>query len=349
MVRGLLVLGVGVLLTLTILVFAALFARCKAPLLWKWLKDLIIPLVTPVAVLLMGSLFAIQSEQRAHSERQASEQRNEAERRESEQRALIERQTSIMREMMASGDRRDTSSLIAVDTQLRMHLQRYENCRQENKETKFDEEAAFFFYGMHRAALINLHATKGNIVFPRLWMEDAFEDTATHVVTLFLGGDERDPAVSPEAEAVIYEYFGTAPEAGRVVGEHAGHLGARPLLLHFHQLLENKQNLSDRIAANEVKILKREFRKFQEQLKNQEIREEVILALVAMNDLVGYAYNSLFAKWYGVDLKEIPTAPPCDLPLELFSASQTEVSKEEQAVHQEAWKLMGKVCGWKCK
>ena len=282
------------------------------PKAWHWLTDFAIPLATPVIVGLLGILFAIKSDIR---------QREEAER---------QRQTSVMRELIISQDRADTSFLLAIDAQLSHHLHRYhEGAR------GFNEEAAFFFYGMHRAALVNLRATEGNLVFPRLWMEDTFANLANHVGEVIVGAtEEGELTFSPEGEAVMYQYFGTRSSSNRKEGERDRQADTGPLLFQFHCLLHDIINPTDPAAVAEKEALRREFGIFRTRLDAKKVAPtEVINTIFAMDALRVYAYNNTFASWYETHPKPIPQVPPLNPPKD-FAPDHSEQNR------QIAWKLI---------
>lgn len=307
-------LAAPLLISVVMLIAKLIRAKEPTPTKWDWLKDFLIPLITPFLVVALGFWFAIQSDKR---------QREESER---------QRQASAMRDLIVSQDRADTSFLLAVDTQLSNHFHRYLLAKKGDKSAAFDEEAAFFFYGMHRASLINLHATEGNIVFPRLWMEETFENLANHVVETILGGTELDPALAPIGQAAIYEYFGRRSESNPA--ERTKHSGAGPSLFRFHCLLHDIVTSADPAATLEADALKEEFRNFQERLHSGKLDpSEVINTLFAMDALDVYAYNNTFADWYGTHPQPIPRNPPPDPPAG-FSESTPKDMREK------IWKLI---------
>lgn len=300
------------------LVTAVKRAGRPIPRAWHWLRDLVIPLTTPVVVVLLGIFFALQSDKR---------QRAEAER---------QRQTSVMRDLIISQDRAETSSLLAIDARLSDHLHRYHlGARGSN------EEAAFFFYGMHRAALVNLQAREGNLVFPRLWMEEAFATLANRVVEIILGGTPRDLAFSPEGEAVMYHYFGTHSGSNRKEGELERHSDTGPLLFQFHCLLHDITNPTDPVAVAEKEALKKEFGRFQARLDAKEFTpEKVINTIFAMDVLRAYAYNNTFATWYDSHPEPIPQIPPINPPKDFGLGHPTKD-------RDDAWNLIREASGAK--
>src|SRR5207302_2817701 len=138
-----------------------------------------------------------------------------------------------------------------------------------------------------------------------------------------------------KVEAVIYEYFGTAAETEHPVSEHTKILGAAPLLLHFHQLL-NEKNPADPVAAEEIQALKDAFNNLHERLKDEKITpQELNTAFIAMEGIVVYAYNNLFANWYGTASRKIPETPPCEAPAEFLTAFNK--NPEQQETRTKAW------------
>jgi hypothetical protein len=259
--------------------------------LWRYLKDLAVPLVIPTLAVIITVWFTKQSERR---------QRAEAE---------SDKQTAIMREVMVSKDRNFISYIIAVDSQLIGHLLRSTNSQPDS----FDAEAAFFFFGLHRAALINLEASKGNLVFPRVWIEEAFHEMAKNVVTNILGADENSPQVSAIGEAVMYKYFGSANNDDSGSSGKDEHSRSGPLLIDFHRLLaETNPIRSSPKDAEDLKVLSEELGKFRERLKNKKMVNELIEDLLIMDALVYYSYNSVFGNWYNLPKhlrEEMPSVP----------------------------------------
>ena len=256
------------------------------PTRWSFLKDLLVPSLAPLAVAVLGIVFAYQ---------QGKQQAAEAER---------QQQRSAIRDAMFSQDRADASYLIAVDAQLATHLVRY-IALTNNPSRDFDEEGIFFYYGLHRAKLSNLSAAKGGLVFPREWISDAFNRFADSVITNILGGVETDPNVSALGEAVMYRYFGAAASDSRETK-------SGPLLMEFHEFLA-QTNRSD----PEERALCEEFARFKDRLETGGIRTNQLLDdISAMIGLVGFSYNDLFAEW--TTTEEAPAAPEPSRPPRRF-------------------------------
>jgi hypothetical protein len=152
---------------------------------------------------------------------------------------------TILRQMMTSRNGPDVAFFTAVGEQLTTHLQHWAKLRQEidlrkdaTEETKnamreeavFDEEAINFFYGMFRAARIDFLATKGYVLYPRIWMEVAFERLTQHVNDRFLGASEQDWQVSAQEQAALYQYFGASKAMYSASSRH-GTLTGRTCLI----------------------------------------------------------------------------------------------------------------------
>jgi hypothetical protein len=283
---------VGLILLAVILI--GIFHKSKSTE-YDYIRDVIVPVTTPAVIALIGLILTLQSEQR---------QRLEAELQQQQQRA--DQQVTVMREIMVSQDRRDVSSLIAIDMQMAVHVRRLQvNDPITDPYTNFDEEAVFYFFGLHQTELVNVWASKGNLTFPRLWMANAFEAVIENVVTNILGADYMDPRLDPKVEAVMYKYFG---------GTFAGSDGAKmtPLLMDFHALLENDKNTI--LTAEERETLIAAFHRFQDRLHKKEIKEDdLINDLFAADGLVEYSYVGIFSDWYKLPqyaAEYIPPEPP---------------------------------------
>src|SRR6266404_7199189 len=281
-----------------------------------------------------------------------------------------------MRELMISQDRRDTAYLLSLDLELNIHLNRYIDLKKETPErnTGFEEEAAFFFYSKHRAALVNLRSTEGNLAFHRLWMDNAFEQLAIHVVECVLGGvSEKDPSVSAEGESATYKLFGARTHSASETNDAEKRLGGHAMVLaDFDALIHDRSGSFDP-QDEDVKRIKTEFTGFQDRLHNGDKqpptvpyinKEELLKSLLATQGLVAYSYHNLFAVWYNLSTKEIPTHVK-DLPTakapELFLESawhdfkpspptgftgdwEEQRKKDWQEKRLEAWKLVLKFC-----
>ena len=91
---ALLILSAVLGLAMVTVVLVGRFSKNKATT--TWLKNFVIPVFTPLAVGTFGALLALQGQERAEAERQQS----------------------AMREIMVSGDRQVTSSLLSVDREI---------------------------------------------------------------------------------------------------------------------------------------------------------------------------------------------------------------------------------------
>src|SRR5581483_221368 len=247
-------------------------------------KDVLVPVSTPLVVAMIGVVFTLQSEDQQKADQQ----------------------TAVMREVMVSQDRHDTAFLVAIDTQLAAHLRRLQADKPiTDLYTNFDEQAVFFFYGLHRSQIVNVWAAKGNLTFPRLWIADAFQMVADSLVENILGTEETDPRLDPKAEAVMYKYFGaTAADSSGTK--------TTPLLIDFSALLDGKADA--RLTKEETEVLVNEFHLFQDRLHKKQIdQDELITDLFAADGLVEYSHTSIFADWYKMPeyaADKIPAKPP---------------------------------------
>lgn len=270
-----------------------------------WLKDIFVPVMTSLVVALVGIGFALESARRQRVDTEA------------------DRQTSLMRDLMISQDRRETAQLFALHLNLNIHLHRYIQMKKEQQpdenRIRFEEEAIFFFYSKHRAALVNLRSSKGNLVFRRVWMENIFEQLAIHIVEIILGAGEREPKVSAEGESATYKLFGArAPAASETNDEPRRLSGGNLVLADFDRLI-NGQSTSG-FQDPDVRRIRIEFEGFQERLHNGDKqppvdpyidKAELIRSILAMQGLVAYSYQNLLSVWYGLEEHEIPTDAKC--------------------------------------
>jgi hypothetical protein len=207
-----------------------------------------------------------------------------------------------MKEIISSRDRQEAAFLLTVDTELMAHVMRYQTTDSPGRD--FDAEAIFFFYGLHRADLVNLSASKGVLLFPRLWIQDAFFTLAEHIVTNVLGAGEFDQAISPQSEAVIYKYFTQTPNDTKEK--------ATPLLIDFHAFCVHGK--SPLLSTDEAEVLKAEFLRFKDRLAQNKIDTDHLNDdVLAMNGLFDYSFNYMFADWYRLPKNvrsEIPAGQP---------------------------------------
>lgn len=276
----------------------------------EYMKDIVVPLVGPSLLTLLVAWLGYQAEIR-HAEDVANQRKLAAEDAEVHREIArtemeSQRQLEMMRGVVLASDRREASYLIAVDWQLARHLLRLKAIEKSSRKDlprEFDEEAAFYFFGLHRRALTDLYANKGNLAFPRLWMEEAFQVSATNMIHNILGADEMDLSVSTLGEAAMYKYFAGQKQDASPSGE---------LLFDFHCRIN--QNPSDAVAELDV-VLRQEFVVFRERLRAGQIKlDEIILDLYVLNGITAYAYNSVLSDWYQLP-PEHKTAIP-SLPLD---------------------------------
>lgn len=285
-------------LAVTAYLLALPIGRRSAPDHWQWLKDWVAPLTTALVILLLGAFLQI-----AASERQATAER-------------LEREAAVMREVMTSQDRRDIAHVVAAAKQLSIRLQRCSQIRgmaaggrsskvgpvkaqaglrrtAVTKEQNFDLVAAYFFFSMIRAADVDLEATQGSVSFRRVWMEDRFHRLIHELVEHVLGGETRAVSIPAQEEAAQYRYF----------GRHSV-----PVLWDFYGVIKAKGNHS---AAPEAHALRRGYERFRERLFDGSIRVgKVDSTYRAMDGLWAYAWNDVFADWYGRKRDVLPDSVP---------------------------------------
>jgi hypothetical protein len=275
-----------------------------------------------------------------------------------------ERKAAILREMMTTRNGPDVASFTAIGYQLTVHLQRYKRFLKEADESRmvdrerknldekalFDEKAIYFFYGMFRVARADFLATKGYVLYPRLWMEVAFDRLTSHVINRLMCMDERELQASPEEEAALYRYFG----ASRAMYSSSRNSNLRvPDLSEFAHLVGKQEALMAPTTPDDDAMygaLRTGFTAFQDRLRSGCIKpDEIIAALEAIEGLDDYAFNTLFSKWYGKFQKaevalDLPKAAPSEFlpyPLERFEP-QREVPTWD-VERQKAWKEIDEV------
>ncbi len=296
-----LLLMVSLVASIGILFWLIRYGRQKTPNTTAFIKDVLVPVSTPLMVAVVGIIFTLQSSEQLRQDAAKTEKQQQ-----------LDKEATVMRDLVVSQERRDIAYLTAVDTEMLIHLTRYGKSAQEDFKA-FDEEAIFYFYGLHRAELVNLAASRGEFTFSRLWIEYAFQALADDVVTQVLGATETDPAVSPLGEAVIYKYFHNSPVGDNQNGETTS------LLADFHDLLGGARN--SRLTEDQAVILKKEFQNYQTRLKNGQLKtRELIYDIYGMTVLDVYCYNNIFAEWYGVKQADIPTLMPSDPPPEFLAS-----------------------------
>jgi hypothetical protein len=275
--------------------------------------------------------------------------------------AIAENQgkSTILREMVTKGNGPDVAFFTAVGERLTVHLQHYEKLREaqagdaggEEMERKmlFDERAIYFYYGMFRVAVVDFLATKGFVLYPRVWMEEAFEGLTNHVVDHFIGCKERMDDF-PEEQAALYRYFGASKAT-----YHAGSKRPDepiPDLFQFSLMLaDTRDSVAEKSPYYPPQVieLQKGFQRFQRRLHARTIvSKEIIVTFEAMIGLDDYAFNTLFSTWYGqfetaVSVKICPEHPRDFLPYPLrnFEPSAPEQEKVEWAQERNrAWTLV---------
>ena len=301
----------AILLVLLCWIGFAIYIAKAEPLLSikrEWLKDFIAPLITPAALGLAALIFQIVSEAQKDKE------------------AKLQRETDVMRQITTSNDRRDISHQVAVAKQLTIHLNRDWDRRHPNKATTnsipapkypdpedFDQIAAYFFYGLFRVSDVDLEASKGGLLFQRVWKEEAFHKI-THQIIYDISGSsvhgDLNLSVSAKEEAAIYKYFGNNAQEG-----------SGPTLFDFY--LKITSTNADTKSPELIDSLRVGFQKFQVRLTNDYIdRTNVVNCLAVLDDLSVYSFNNIFAEWYGRTEDDLgkkdhsadvfPVAPPCN-------------------------------------
>jgi len=280
----------------------------KQPRSWyEIFKDFLSPIILAVLASLLAFVFAnkLGQQQQVSSEIQSKEM--------------------VLRDMMTKSNGPDVAFFTAVGERLTVHLQRYKELRQKieqgnateemERAADFDQKAIYFFYGMYRVAVVDFLATKGFVLYPRIWMEEAFEGLNHGIVEEFMGTQERIN-LHPEEEAALYRYFGAMKATYHTGSKRADE--SSPDLFEFTLILTNTPSSptpSD-TPSNQyyhdsmVNELKKGFSRFQTQLQNNKIDfERIILAVEAMIGLDDYAFNTLFPQWY----QQFKISPPVEL------------------------------------
>jgi hypothetical protein len=258
---------------------------------------------------------------------------------------------AILREHMTTQNGPDVAFFTAIGDRLTVHLQRYKKHRAKGQASgnlpgyldanaQFDEQAIYFFYGMFRVALVDFFATKGFVLYPRIWMEQAFEGLSNHVVEHFNDGKESELKSDPEEQAALYRYFGASKAMYHTTSSRDAE--SIPDLSQFHSLLEKEPQL------------KTGFANFQKRLRNGAIQpDEMIRTFEAIVGLDDYAFNTLFTKWYRqFGGEEPPTILPkklmCDppnaflpYPLPNFEATNPQRKDDEwKDERKKAWTMI---------
>jgi hypothetical protein len=225
---------------------------------------------------------------------------------------------AALREMMTTRSGPDVAFFTAVGSQMTIHLRRYERFfaaqkagkvdKQADEAAAFEKKAIYFFYGMYRVAIIDFSATKGYVLYPRIWMEQAFEGLRNGFVDQF--APEADDIAHPEEEAALYRYFG-AMKATYHAGSKRADEGY-PDLFEFTSFLDKTpiaQGSNSYFVAM-VTSLREGFSRFEKRLGGDEFRpHDAILGVEAMIGLNDYAFNAVFSKWY----RQFDPEPPTEL------------------------------------
>ena len=270
-----------------------------------------------------------------------------------------QRKAAILRDIMTTRDGPDVAFFTAVGERLTVHLRRYEKFSRSQdhsnvgedaeKAALFDERAIYFFYGMYRVAWTDFVATKGYVLYPRVWMEEAFLRVTKNVIKDFMCSKEDDLSASAVEQAALYHYFG----ASRATYHSGSRSPEEPVsdLFKFNHMLEDAETCGG-AKPYEAELLKG-FHNFQERLKKGCIQpEQIITSFEAIEGLDDYAFNTLFSDWYKQfgsddDLPvEVPNEPPEDFlpyPLDNFifkSDVPAQKKKEWEAERQKAWEAI---------
>jgi hypothetical protein len=279
----------GFVLIVLISVLVAAWRHRAEPADFVFIKDAVVPVSIPVVVVIVGFVFTYQSEKQ-----QEAEQR-----------------TAAMREFFISQERRDLSFLAAVDRQLAIHLIRFREDKNDDYKA-FDEEAIFFFYGLHREELVNLSASKGRVVFPRPWIGEAFSRLERDTKEV-LGTNDFDTNISPEGEAVMYKYFGNTS-----VDDSKSSV-ATPLLIDFHTYIAKTNALKSTPGKDDD--LNTEFQNFKGRFEKIDATDTMKLVedISGMKGLILYCERDILGDWYDESNGfEIPPKMPTDAPEEFM-------------------------------
>jgi hypothetical protein len=272
-----------------------------------------------------------------------------------------QRKAAILRDMMTTRNGPDVSFFTAVGERLRVHLKRFEKFEAARKEREpsqkekddalFNERAIYFFYGMFRVARMDFLATKGYVLYPRVWMEQAFDRMSEDVIKDFMCYDEDDLRIPPTEEAALYHYFGAS--------RATYHTGTKrpddpiPDLFDFNSQLTEAERLdSARQAIKDPHFAEvyKGFKDFQKRLHASDSYihpEEIMRTFEAMIGLDDYAFNTLFSNWYDQFRSTPPTtnlpecAPDDFMPfmLDTFEPNSNEPGEWEME-RQKAWKII---------
>jgi hypothetical protein len=259
--------------------------------------------------------------------------------------------------MMTTRNGPDVAFFTAVGEQLTVHMRRYEKFQNAPDKTIFgkdwerkaifDERAIYFFYGMFRVARTDFLATKGYVLYPRIWMEEAFARITDSVIKDYMCCEEDAPKASPIEQAALYHYFGASKAM-----YHAGSKAADeplPDLFQFSQMLDDAGKPG---APAYVVELSKGFQDFENRLRSGCIdRREIITSFEAIVGLDDYAFNTLFSEWYqqfraNPPTTQLPSEPPLEfLPYTLDTfESESDIpdqkKKEWCEERQRAWQII---------
>jgi hypothetical protein len=301
----------------------------------RWLKDIVVPLVTPIVVVLLGVGFGLISENQKARDHDS------------------QKKAELLREVVASKDRPATASLTAIGTKLILSLNRRARIlelisdkstseykrRELADQERFEDRAAYFFFGMFHASLINFQTrSMGYQLYPRLWMREAFRRLGDRVDELVLGAEESSPEVSGIEESALYANFGAAAARYKNYSEIAR--APTNVLFDFNLMLD-KSKKSDLEEA-----LSRGYESFKKRLATSTLNagnfKQLKLTIAALIALDEYAFNKLFAAWdlgsdkpsevdcFSPEIKALmPQKQPCDyLPYPLRGWGGQDIRKE---------------------
>jgi hypothetical protein len=270
-----------------------------------------------------------------------------------------QRKAAILQDMMTTRNGPDVAFFTAVGDRLTIHLRRYEIYRDARSDPNlakqyesmelFDERAIYFFYGMFRVARVDFLATKGYVLYPRVWMEEAFARITESVINEFAGSAENTLDVSPIEQAALYHYFGASNATYHTGSKRAD--TSFPDVFEFNRLLTAAEQ--SKPPEPHIGELLKAFQNFQRRLRDKPIdSKRLITSFEAIIGLDDYAFNTLFSEWYKQVRSEpppvahLPKAPPEDFlsyPLDSFkfkSANSTDRTNEWGEERKRAWQII---------
>src|SRR4051812_37544139 len=266
-------------------------------------KVIVMPLATPALVALLGALvFSYFTE--AHYDN--------------------DKKVELLRGVLASSDRPDIAFLTAVGDHLVLHLKRWERIRKSPNAKDlesakiFEERAVYFFYGMFHAALVDFRASKGYQLYPRLWMEEAFDRLADQVDRLASDQPNLHLGTVGKEEAALYKYFGAAAGTFKNITDRSGEPAKSAVLFDFNLMLDSVVKRPD-LPQDKYQIpfedeLRSGCTSFQARLNHRQVSdpidvEKLELTIVAITALDDYAFNKLFGVWYQGSLYQWSNSP----------------------------------------